>query len=65
MPDDLAALEARVSKGFDWLFAREESNRGNGIAGTEDAYYLKWLQEWEGLLEDLQYRLTYLGQTKA
>ena len=57
MPDDLAALEARVNKGFDWLFARE-------LTGRTGAEYEKWLSTWLSLLDDYEARLTHLKITK-
>jgi len=57
MVDDLATLEARVSKGFDWLYAREQ-------AGKTDAEYEKWLSTWLSLLDDYEARLTHLKITK-
>lgn len=58
MVDDLKALEARVSKGMDWLFAREQAKQ-------TDAHYEEWLKKWEALLESYEYRLTYLRLVKA
>ena len=58
MVDDLAALEVRVSGGFDWLFARE-------LTGRTDAEYEKWLNTWLSLLDDYEHRLTHLKITQA
>ena len=58
MVDDLATLEGRVSRGFDWLRAREQARK-------TDAYYAKWLGEWVTMLEDYEYRLSHLGLVRA
>lgn len=58
MVDDLKALEVRVSRGLDWLFAREQ-------AGKTDAHYDEWFRNWEAMLRDYEYRLTHLGLTRA
>ena len=58
MVDDLATLEARVSAGFTWLYERE-------VSGRKDAHYDTWLENWLAMLQDLEYRLTHLGLTKA
>ena len=65
MVDDLATLEVRVSRGFDFLHREECAGRSGHFYPQYGKSWQVLFDEWRALLEDYEYRLAYLKITRA